>query len=514
MPDARTIRARRPPERSPLRRPGRLLLAVLVALAVAPSGASAAGQPVGAFGQNGVARVDLVSPLSSTGGPNPPDDGNAIAKGRADEIYVAGDTQSSLGRIVTLEKFDSDGPVPTFRSPNAAGHRFMGVVRRFTGENAFGLDVAYDTRETATRADDRIYVAGAVRPQGGGASDYLILRFLRSGQPDPAFGNGGVVRRSVSGTTEAQANAISIVGNRVYVAGSATLIEPGKPVAGHVFVAAHRTTNGSRFTDFAANGVWKLRPSFDVTDEGTGQPPASDALNVGDMEVSEDGRRIFVTGGANFSYVTNGQPFNANEAPFTLAVRRNTASTGAQGLSNWNDRQPRYNDTPGILRERGTGLANGEQGEVFASITRSQMFGNDPSLLDDILVVRFEETGDLNTAFGEQGIRTIRHKENSLGADGIAFEGASDKVTVAGIDWGAAGTNGDRRVLLVRLRSNGGFDPEFNWPPSDDPSEDGFVRRNVMTGQDDRATGIVIDGTRFAVSGRAGSRLLAAKFRR
>jgi hypothetical protein len=501
------------PRATLLRAVGVWLLAVLAAVVAAPESASAAGQPFGPFGQSGAERVDVVSLLSPGTGPNPTDQGYAIAKGRADETYVTGEAQTGDGRVVTLKKFNAQGGVPDFRSPNAGGYRFGGVVKRFTGENGIGLDVAYDTRGTAGRADDRIYVAGSVRPQGGGASEYLILRYLRNGQPDGTFGEGGVVRRFVPGTTEAQANAIAISGNRIFVAGSAAAIDPNKPVAGYVFVAAHRITNGNRIGTFGNNGVWKRRPRLDIPGD-PGNRPSAEAVNVGDMEIDADRRRIFLTGGAVFSFVTGDQPINANEAPFTLAVRSTTNSASSLA-PDWNHSRPRYNDDQTILSERGTGVAVGEDGELFTSITRNMMFGNDPSLLDDILVVRFRDDGTLNNAFGAQGVRTISDKDNSLGADGIAFERNSGKVTVAGIDWGAAGTNGDRRVLLVRLRSNGDFDPEFSWPSSSAaPGDPGFVRRNVLVGEDDRATGIVIDGNRFAVSGRAGARLLAAKFRR
>ena len=46
----------------------------------------------------------------------------------------------------------------------------------------------------ALTADGAIVVVGRVAPDGGSASDFGLVRYLADGTPDPAFGDGGIVR--------------------------------------------------------------------------------------------------------------------------------------------------------------------------------------------------------------------------------------------------------------------------------------------------------------------------------
>ena len=146
-----------------------------------------------------------------TGMGSPDDFAQAIAVQADDRLVVAGwsstedATQVVVDEDASLVRLNLDG---SFDTSFGTGGKFR-VVQPGTFERA--------TAVALQPADQKIVVAGFRRTSGN--EDFLVLRFLPDGTPDPGFGTAGVVVTPL-GTTDERATAVAIDGQgRIVVGG-------------------------------------------------------------------------------------------------------------------------------------------------------------------------------------------------------------------------------------------------------------------------------------------------------
>jgi uncharacterized delta-60 repeat protein len=168
--------------------------------------------------------------------------------GRVTTNFPGGDTSAlgvaidSHGRIVaagyTGDYPDWDGALARYK-PNGARDRSFGT----------GGKVITDFVATSVAIDshDRIVVAGS--GLGDLDSDFLIARYHRDGNLDPAFGTGGEVTTDFGGSDGASSIAIGSHG-RIVTAGDTSPPSGG----GSEFALARYTRDGSLDASFGAGG--------------------------------------------------------------------------------------------------------------------------------------------------------------------------------------------------------------------------------------------------------------------
>jgi uncharacterized delta-60 repeat protein len=104
----------------------------------------------------------------------------------------------------------------------------------------------------ALQSDGSIVAAGTGRDPATWTLSLAAVRLTPSGQPDPAFGTGGVVTVPVG--ANAVANAVAIQSNGSIMLGGSAMTDQNH------FVAARLTRNGALDTTYGTNGVTVLGP--------------------------------------------------------------------------------------------------------------------------------------------------------------------------------------------------------------------------------------------------------------
>ena len=280
----------------------------------------------------------------------------------------------------------------------------------------------------ATHADGRIVVALLNE-----SNYFTILRYLRDGTPDPAFGTGGLVMLRAAPLHDAISYAVTVLSdNKILVAGSSYGAKKN-------FAVLKLKENGTADSTFGTNG-WAITPVGSYHDEAMA------------MAVQSDGKIVL----AGISEIG---AFNSEVYDF--GVVRLSAS--------------------GVL-ETGVGAFGGGTGTVTTNINASDkalsvLIQNDGKILvggtsnadatdENFAVVRYNADGSLDAAPGNFGTGGIAEIDLGNGGAGSSDEGysmafqADGKIVMVGMSVAVASSHND--VATIRLTTNGGLDGTFN----------------------------------------------------
>jgi uncharacterized delta-60 repeat protein len=154
-----------------------------------------------AFGSNGLPDTSFGSQgivlVSGTDGSGSRDYGCSIIVDALNRIIVSGYSENSNGGAkMAIWRFDPDGSTDTSWSDGKTSGYVLYADSTFGIGNARGYAAAFDPV-------GKVIVAGHSAPVSASTDDgrYMtVWRYLSNGQPDPAFGNGGVVQ--INGTND------------------------------------------------------------------------------------------------------------------------------------------------------------------------------------------------------------------------------------------------------------------------------------------------------------------------
>ncbi|MEY4951340.1 MAG: hypothetical protein RL698_3551 [Pseudomonadota bacterium] len=290
-----------------------------------------------------------------------------------------------------------------------AGRATLGTSAGVAGANA-----------VAVASDGRIVVAGAVDRDASSAM--LLMRFLPDGKPDPGFGSGGVVERSIAGG-RLRATAVGLQSDgRIVVAGTLE-----KTTGDTCAVALRFLPDGKSDFSFAGSGT------FAVGDVGQRRRFRALAISAADDDV-----------------ILVGEADNSTTGVTSLLAARLTR-----------DGAPRTGfGISGLLRQAVAG------GSVSVDAIRLSGDGSiaiaggfdRPDGREDLLALRLLGDGHPDPAFGGgTGMVRVDLGGGRAHANGIALERDGDLV-LAGTWMRAGGTSA---AVAVRLLADGTRDAEF-----------------------------------------------------
>ena len=142
---------------------------------------------------------------------------------------------------------------------DAAGNPDMGFSTdgRVTTDIAGRTDLAF---AAALQSDGKIVVAGRVADSGGDDPDVGLVRYDENGNPDPSFGDQGIVRRDVSGGAWDEASDVAMQPDGKIVVAARSI------VGGHFgFAVARFDIRGDLDNGFGDGGV--ATTSFSTNDD-------------------------------------------------------------------------------------------------------------------------------------------------------------------------------------------------------------------------------------------------------
>ncbi|NVO00879.1 MAG: chitobiase/beta-hexosaminidase C-terminal domain-containing protein, partial [Geobacteraceae bacterium] len=341
------------------------------------------------------------------------------------------------------------------------------IVPRF--DASFGVNGIANTSDSyfqaeAIQTDGKIAVAGHTSD-----GKLLLMRFSADGTPDSAFGTNGIVTDSTGSNSNASAVAIQTDGK---------IVITGQTYDGSnwVLFLQRFNANGSTDTNFGTLG----RVTYNAGNDNS----------AGGMAIQNDGK-IVITG-----YINNNVSSNLLLLRFmdngTLDTGFGTAgvitySSGFDSYGNGVILQPdgkivsigqtdngsntdllalRFNTT-GILdtgfgasgifiyhsnmNNRGMGAAIQPDGKIVVVGTSA----DNVTSVNKVLTLRLNGNGTLDNSFGNSGTATYSIAGDDRG-NGVAFQ-SNGKIVVVGISYN--GSNDD--LLLLRLNSNGSADTSF-----------------------------------------------------
>lgn len=276
------------------------------------------------------------------------------------------------------------------------------VTTRIGSGGAYGNSVA-------VQSDGMIVVVGYVQA-GVFDNDIALIRYTSTGALDMSFGSGGKVTTSIAGVDGGNSVVLQSDG-RIVVAGSAGTINNGD------FAVVRYTNTG------------ELDPSFGSGGKVT--TPISGSNDFGNSAALQGDGKIVVAGSADGDF----------------AVVRYT-DTGALDTS--------FGDGGKVITPIGSGSAFGRSmalqsdGKIVVA-GEAQMGGN-----DDFAVVRYTDTGVLDSGFGVGGkvITPIGSGDDRAASVALQSDG---KIIVGG--W--AGEGSDFDYVLVRYNPDGTPDDGF-----------------------------------------------------
>jgi uncharacterized delta-60 repeat protein len=342
------------------------------------------------------------------------------------------DTGNSLliqpdGRILMLGYAQLDQSNPNLRTPIIVRYNTNGTV-----DTSFGTDgklivtigTFYGT-QTALQSDGRLVIVS-----GTNHGQYVAVRYDANGKNmDPSFGTNGV------------AVVPSFADDFFSFGCSDIVIQPDQKIVvvgteknqGNFtdFVIARFNSNGTPDTSFIANGIFIMdRANF-----------PNNRFNNGDaIAIQPDGK--IVIAGHMVDYEGDGQisltRLNTDGFPDISTFGSNGKGTVTIPLAN-------YESSNGALA-----LQNDGKFVVVGSI-----FSYEENTNDDVAVARFTSNGSLDTTFGGSGIVVTDFGENENGNDVVLQP--NGKIIVVGRSY----SSGFSDVLLVRYNSDGSLDTTF-----------------------------------------------------
>jgi uncharacterized delta-60 repeat protein len=255
---------------------------------------------------------------------------------------------------------------------------------------------------------------------GSAGDDFAIARLLESGEPDPTFGGDGVSTLDFFGLDDSAASVVLQPDGKLTISGSA-----GNPFGTRNIAIARFKVDGTLDSGFGDAG------RVIVASHG-GRDDARSMVQLPDGD-------LMIAGGTTDS--------SGSTNPILVRVNEDGSldrAFGAEGIATFafpNVESSWFNDVK---------LDAAGRLVVAASALASAGW--------DMLVARVLANGELDTAFAQDGVRTI----DGAGADDEALSLAiqpDDRIVLGGFMRQPGSDSGD--ALLVRLDGNGNLDDGF-----------------------------------------------------
>jgi len=271
-------------------------------------------------------------------------------------------------------------------------------------------------RDIALQSDGKIVVTGY--RTNGSDDDLFVIRYNADGSLDTGFGTNGLYNYD-GGNGNDRGFAISIqTDGNILAAGTS------QNGSNYDMVVLRLTSDGALDTAFGTQGVV-------VYDSGLGDDQAID------MVIQPDGDRVVA-----------GQVSNGSDAE--VAVWR-LDDDGILDTSFGTNGIVRYN--PGSGYDAGLRVALQADGKIV--VTGSGFNSSDY----DIILMRFEPDGTLDTSFGSNGIRAYDGGDYDRGY-GLALQ-SDGKILVSGVRSTDSGSGVDYDIPLIRYNTDGSLDTAF-----------------------------------------------------
>lgn len=330
-------------------------------------------------------------------------------------------------------------------------------------------------RGIAVQADGRAVVAGFGVAATATGTDFMLVRHLRDGGLDPAFGNGGKVFTAFNNgnaSDEAQAVAVQPDG-KILVAGAS---EQG--ATGYDFAIARYNADGTLDTSFGNGG--RVTTSF-----GNGADKAYALLLQPDGKIVVAGDSAQGGSGTDFAlarYNANGSldstfgnggkvltaigSANARETVYALALHTVGGVARIVAVGGEGDFIAAAYRSDGTL-DAGFG-AGGLVQQLFGSVigaARGVVVTADNQLViaghvgHDFAVVRLLPGGALDSSFGTGGRATLPVSTDNWDEATALVQQADGKLLLGG--WVYTGNSSSADTVLVRLTANGSPDTGF-----------------------------------------------------
>lgn len=332
----------------------------------------------------------------------------------------------------------------------------------------------------ARQADGKIVVAGTT----AGDSSVSVTRFGQDGSIDPTFGIGGTTRLDFGAGRIASMNAMTIgADGRIVLAGQ---VVTGLQPTTRDIVLARLDSNGSPDATFGSGGrvTLEFRSGYDnsatavtVLPDGriviaAGSQQANSAIPevTGVFRLKPDGTADTGFGAAGRVIVgdeaSHSRLFGLQALPDGRLLACGDAMPDRSSIYFAARLMPDGNFDPKFGRN-GKSYANDSVGVAYACIVRPDgrvlLAGGDGS---SGRVVQLDSAGDLDRAFGDNGVATIRYACNAwcrenLGLAGIPGGYFTDVLVMPDGGLVAAGNSPGGDLGVARLDNSGHPDPRF-----------------------------------------------------
>ena len=326
------------------------------------------------------------------------DRGRAIALQADEKLLVTGYQSNSVDNDVPVVRFTADGGIDTNFGNNGV----------FVFDGQHGSDIGY---AVAVDGRGRIWVAGV--SNNGSDDDLFVLRLTGDGTLDDDFADGGIFRYDKDGGNEGAVDLVLQPDGKALVT--------GQRHNGHDYdlLLLRLTADGMLDDGFAGGGVA-------VYDHGNGNDGGLRLALQADLKIVVAGH---AEGNANYDLLI--ARFNSD------GTLDDDFGTGGVGIYDGGD------------DDRGYGL--GIQADSKLLVTGASANDGD----EDIPLIRFNDDGSLDTAFGQDGVVIFDNGGKDEGYD--LHVQADGRIVVAGF---SASAN-DWDLVVLKYTSDGTPDATF-----------------------------------------------------
>jgi uncharacterized delta-60 repeat protein len=323
-----------------------------------------------------------------------------------ENILIGGFVTDARGNVFAIQRYNADGSLDT-----SFGDQGLATIDIATGPFAAPI-TDEQALALAVRPDGRIVAVGYASSTAAGG--IALAQFTRDGQPDPQFGHGGRVYVEYPGNGAAF-SAVALQGDGKIVAG-------GTSEAG--FLLARYNADGSPDDGSAADTTPADRFG---TDGRTviGFPLGGATLHG--IALGPDGRITAVGEAGSPTYSGIGDVHNIALARVTASGRLDSTFGNRVGIGDYNLRSGwRLQQIPDTGFEHAEAVVLDAQGRLL-------VVGGDGSFpRSRFLVARYLPSGDTDTSFGDNGVRSVQFPgATGSGATAAVLE-PNGELTVAG----------------------------------------------------------------------------------
>lgn len=354
---------------------------------------------------------------------------NAVAIQNDGKIIVAGSVGDGLGGYhFGLSRYNSDGSLDSSFGNNGK------VITRISSDE--------EANDLVLQSDGKIIVVGVSTPSA--TKDFTLLRYNPDGSLDTSFGNSGKVITDLFGSAD--------------IAVTVAIDSLGRIVAGGF---THNPSNQTEF-DF---GIVRYKPDGSLdssfgnngkinTDFSGGEDEVRDLAIQPDNKIVATGYTVLSSERRNFAlarYNTNG----TLDSSFGVGGKVSTSISNSFDYS--------------------AAIAIQPDGKIIAGGTTVKI--DNPVVVRDFALIRYQANGDLDLSFGNGGKVTTDFLNRSDELFAIALQ-SDGKIVAAGFDFDLRGITADD-VIIARYNNNyGSFDSCIQ-----DDSNGSILQINLTSGE-------------------------------